>query len=62
MSGALDYKIVQASEPHILESSVKKWVEQGWLPVGGVTIFTDNIDPEFTSYTFLQAMIIHSDD
>ena len=60
----MDYMVVQANTKEQLRVEVKKWLKEGYVIQGGVSI--TNMTAEFdsrTSYTFAQAMVkVSSDD
>lgn len=54
----MDYMVVEGSTKEQLRVEVKKWLKEGWVIQGGVSI--TNTTAEFdsnTSYTFAQALI-----
>jgi len=48
----MEYKILADTEPNLLEKRVNEHIQEGWQPLGGIAIPTDN-EGEF----YFQAMI-----
>lgn len=46
----MKYRIVQEWDREILARAVQQWIEQGWMPQGGVAV-------DHTRGCFIQAMV-----
>ena len=44
MENYKDYKTVQQSSQQELASSVRTWMKEGWVPLGGVSIAATKVD------------------
>jgi hypothetical protein len=55
-----DYKVVKESSSYMLERSVKRLIEQGYTPVGSMSVVNDG-NLLFPDMEYCQAMIKEDD-